>query len=97
MTEALNQISFDEFARNLAQIVERVISEGESVVIETGTGERVALKPAVRAKPRRRKKTKEDDEALLSAAGGWADVDADALIKQIYASRTITTRPLVEL
>jgi hypothetical protein len=96
MAETLNRISFDEFAENLAHIFERVIREGEPVVIETGAGELVAIKPAAHAKPRRRRKIKEDDEAFLSAAGGWADVDIDAFLKNVYESRQ-SSRPPIEL
>ncbi|KKM67151.1 hypothetical protein LCGC14_1474100, partial [marine sediment metagenome] len=51
MPEALNRISFDEFSDNLARIFDRVISEGEEIVVEKGEGELVSLKPASRAKP----------------------------------------------
>jgi hypothetical protein len=47
--------------------------------------------------PNKGKKTKADYEAFRSAAGGWKDVDTDKLIKDIYASRKISTRPPVEL
>jgi hypothetical protein len=37
---------------------------------------------------------KEDDEAFLRSAGGWSGlVDADALIRDIYCDRLISTRP----
>jgi predicted DNA-binding antitoxin AbrB/MazE fold protein len=36
----------------------------------------------------------EDDEAFRKAAGSWKDlVDADALIRNIYADRLLSTRP----
>lgn len=95
MTEALKRISFDEFAKNLDRIFEHVISEGESIVIEDGEGKLVEVKPVAPAKARR-VVTKEDDEAFLSAAGGWADVDIDSFLKDIYESRK-SSRPPVEL
>jgi predicted DNA-binding antitoxin AbrB/MazE fold protein len=39
----------------------------------------------------------EDWEAFRSAAGGWADIDADKLIKDIYESRLVSTRPVPKL
>jgi predicted DNA-binding antitoxin AbrB/MazE fold protein len=39
-----------------------------------------------------------DREAFRRAAGGWKDtVDAEQLIKNIYESRLISTRPVPEL
>jgi hypothetical protein len=96
MAEALKRIPFEEFSENLVRIFDRVISEGESIVIEKGEGELVEVKPVTPAKSGRRVVTKEDDEAFLSAAGGWADVDIDAFLKDIYESRK-SSRPPVEL
>lgn len=96
MAEALKRISFDEFSDNLARILERVIREGESIVIEKGEGELVEVRPVTPAKPIRRVVTREDDEAFLSAAGGWADVDIDTFLKDVYESRK-SSRPPVEL
>jgi hypothetical protein len=96
MTEELNRISFDEFSEDLARIFDRVISEGTSVVIEKGEGELVEIKPVSSTKAGRKAVTKEDDEAFLSAAGGWADVDIDAFLEDIYESRK-SSRPPVEL
>jgi predicted DNA-binding antitoxin AbrB/MazE fold protein len=36
----------------------------------------------------------EDIEASRSAAGAWADIDAERLIRDIYESRLISTRPV---
>ena len=39
-----------------------------------------------------------DREAFRRAAGGWKDtVDGDALIKNIYESRLLSTRPVPKL
>jgi hypothetical protein len=96
MAEVSNRISFDEFSDNLVRIFDRLISEGEELVVETGAGELVALKPVSRAKRRRRAVSKAAEEAFLSAAGGWADVDSDAFLKDVYASRR-SSRPPVTL
>jgi hypothetical protein len=97
MAETLNHISFDEFSANLARIFERVIGAGEKIVVETGSGELVALKPLTRVRSRRRRKTRADYEAFLASAGGWKDVDVDLFLKENYKSRQISTRPLVDL
>ena len=42
--------------------------------------------------------TAADREAFRRAAGGWKDtVDADTLIKNIYESRLLSTRPVPKL
>jgi hypothetical protein len=97
MAETRNRISFDEFSANLTHIFERVTGSGEEIVVETGAGQLVALKPLTRVRSRRRRKTKADDEAFLASAGGWRDVDVDAFLKENYKSRDIRTRPLIEL
>jgi len=94
MTEVLKRISFDEFSHNLAGIIERVLSEGESIVIEKGEGELVALSPI--SSSRSSNKSEEDWEAFRAAAGSWDDVDTDAFLEDIYESRK-SSRPPVEL
>ncbi|MBI3913581.1 MAG: hypothetical protein HY327_05275 [Chloroflexi bacterium] len=49
------------------------------------------------AKRAKRTKSKKDFEAFLASAGSWKDVDTDKLIKDIYESRKISSRPPVEL
>ena len=97
MAEAFRRIPFEEFSDNLARIFERVIGEGEEVVVETESGKLVALKSLARAKRRRRTKTKADYEAFLASAGGWKDVDVDSFLNDNDESRRISTRPPVEL
>ncbi|RIK40726.1 MAG: hypothetical protein DCC55_14085 [Chloroflexi bacterium] len=97
MAETMNRISFDEFSTNLTRIFDRVTGTGEEIVVETGAGDLVALKPLTRVKPRRRRKTRADYEAFLSSAGGWRGVDVDAFLKENYQSRRISTCPVVEL
>jgi hypothetical protein len=97
MSEALKSIPFEEFSENLTLIFDRVVSEGEEIVVETGAGKLVSLKPVTHAKPRRRTKTKEDYEAFLSSFGGWKDVDVDTFLKDNYESRRISTHPPVDL
>ena len=50
------------------------------------------VKPSAKRRARR-KKTAAELEAFRSAAGGWADLDTDKLIADIYEGRDISTRP----
>jgi hypothetical protein len=78
--------------------LERVIREHEAVVLETETGDRAILKPARSRKRREHKVTEANYEAFLASAGGWKDlVDTEKLKEDIYASRSISSRPPVEL
>lgn len=97
MAETLNRISFAEFSTNLTRIFDRVTGTGEEIVVETGAGDLVALKPLTRVKSRRRRKTKADYEAFRASAGSWKDEDVDTFIKNIYESRRTSSRPPVEL
>jgi hypothetical protein len=92
LSNKLKRIPFKEFSENLAQIFDQVISEGESIVVEKGEGEQVALIPAssLVAQP----KTKEDWAEFRAAAGSWADVDIDAFLKDIYESRRSSKPPV---
>jgi hypothetical protein len=36
------------------------------------------------------------EDLFLKSAGGWKDINAEALIKKIYESRSISTRKKVE-
>ncbi len=96
MAETQDRMSFADFSENLTQIFARILSEGKSVVVEIGEGELVEVKPVPSTESGRDLVSQEDDEAFLSAAGGWADVDIDAFLKDIYESRK-SSRPPVEL
>jgi putative intracellular protease/amidase len=99
MATTITYIPFTEFEHNPAHVFHRVTDERVTIVIEDETGKKVMLRPVekIRSTRRKTKKVRVDYDALAAAAGSWQDVDADALVKQIYASRTITTRPFIEL
>lgn len=99
MATTITHIPFTEFEDNPANVFHRVTNERVTIVIEDETGKKIVLRPVEKNTSTRRKtkKVRVDYAALEAAAGSWQDVDADALIKQIYASRTVTTRPPVEL
>jgi len=98
--KATHHISFEELANNVTDVFNRVRAAHKAVVVESANGEKFLIKPLSAAKTHRRrssKRTKADYEAFLAAAGSWHDVDTDELIKRIYTSRTISTRPPVDL
>lgn len=92
-----NHISFEELAGNITAVFNQVREERKTVVVEYANGEQVVIKPLRAPKKKGRKKIKVNLAAIDASAGSWQDVDTDALIRQIYESRTITTRPLAEL
>lgn len=96
MTDKSHQISLAELAEHATEVFERVVSEGESIIVENEAGERVIISPAERV-PGRHTPSEADYEAFRSAAGGWADVDTDRLKELLYESRKLSTRPPVEL
>ena len=53
MTTELRRVSLGEFADNLAAIIERVASAGESVVVENDGQDVVVVNPAVPQRPRK--------------------------------------------
>ena len=96
MDKELRKISFNEFATNLARIFDRVISDNIGLIIEKEGNARVILKP-VRSRRKLRKKSAADYKAFLSAAGSWAALDTDRLVADIYASRSQSSRPPIQL
>lgn len=90
-------IPYEEFAADLDQIIERIVRTRETVVVETGHGEVITLRPGMADAPdahSQPQKTVEDYEAFLAAAGSWKDVDTDQLINDIYTSRRSSRRPV---
>lgn len=79
---AVRHISYDEFVRDPAGVLDRVMKENETVVVEKENGGGAVVKPVGPAKTRRRRrpKTEADYEAFLASAGGWKDlVDTEKL------------------
>ncbi len=96
MNKELTRIPFNEFAANLSRVFDRVVKDKETVMVEKEGRGLAILKPASSG-PRRRRKSSAAYKAFLAAAGSWKDVDTDQLIANIYASRSISSRPAVEL
>ena len=70
-------------ATNTPRVLKKA-DETVAILMPVGT----ATKPK-----KKRGKTKADYEAFLSAIGSWKDVDAEALIANIYRWRTEGSRP----
>ena len=97
MVKDLRPIPFTEFAGDVAGFFERIIDNHETVLVEKERGKIVMLRRARRARPRGKAKAP-DRDAFLSTAGGWKDlVDIDKLVEGIYESRSIISRPPVNL
>jgi|GEM_PF-2190163 len=100
MAREIHSIPFEEFSDDIAGFFERVVHGHETVVVENEAGEAAVLKPVTTRGKRvaRRKRTEADRAAFLSSLGGWKDlVDTDKLTENIYESRSISTRPPVQL
>jgi hypothetical protein len=83
----------------ILRLAEEVRRVGEPRVLRKDGEDLAIVMPLPQPKTRRRGrvKTQADYEAFRRAAGGWADVDTDALIKNIYEDRRRSSRPPVEL
>jgi hypothetical protein len=83
---------FEEFREHLSEVLERVLRDREKVVVEVDRREVVTLYPGELEERSSFGKTPEDYEAFLSSFGGWADLDAEAFLRDVYASRDQATR-----
>lgn len=82
----------------LLRIVEEAREAREPRLLRRGREDLAILRPVKTAsKRRKRTKTEADYAAFLSSAGSWKDVDTDRLIRDIYESRRMSSRPPVEL
>ncbi len=85
----------------LLRLAEEVRASNQPRMLTCGHEQLAVVMPVgTRTGKRHRGKTptEEDLEAFRSAAGGWRGVvDVDKLVKDIYESRRISTRPPVEL
>ena len=94
------RISFDELARDVAGILDRVARDHQTVVVERGGSDVAVIRPAAATHRRRRRRTRtqEDHEAFLATAGAWQGlVDTERLKADIVASRQRSSRPPIEL
>src|SRR3712207_5451270 len=99
MARALHPIDISN-TPDLIRLVEEVAESGKPRVLRRADEDVAVLLPVKKGAARRRTgrtKTTADYAAFRSSAGGWKDVDVDTLLKDIYASRAISTRPPVDV
>lgn len=87
-------ISYQEFSSHPDAVFESVL-DGAEIVVQRGEGESITLTPGTT--PNNDRTVQKKIEAILAAAGSWSDVDTDALLAQLRASRHLSTRPSVDL
>ena len=95
MNAEVSRIAYEYLANNLASVLNRVVSEHAVVVVETMGGELAMLRALMPAELPA--KSAADYRAFRSAAGSWAEVNADEMIERVYESRTQPGRPPVYL
>ena len=84
---------------DLVRIAEEVNNTKKSRVLTVSRRTLAVLMPVetAGAPKEKRGKTKADYEAFRKAAGSWKDMDVEKFKANIYASRRLSTRPLVNL
>lgn len=99
MQTTITHIPLTEFEHDPVEVFRRVTHEQVTVVVEDESGQQMVLRPVINGKATqpKRKKTTVDYAALAAAAGSWDDVDTDTFLKQVYESRSISTRPFIDL
>ena len=83
----------------ILRLAEEVHRAGEPRILRSNGQELALVAPLPQSKKRRRGRvlSESDYAAFRSAAGGWKDIDTDTLIKNIYESRRIPSRPPIDL
>ena len=93
-------VSAAEFANDVAGYLERVMRDGERVVVENGAGLAAEVRPARPRVPRGHPDwtpTAEELAAMRSATFSWTDEEAEDFLRQNRESRDLPPRPRVEL
>ena len=84
----------------LMQIAEEVEATGEARVLRMDNRD-VAVVIPISSSPRlhrpNRRLSEKARQAFISASGGWADVDTERLLEDIYRARQVDDRPPVDL
>ena len=99
MARQATTVPFEEFSSHLEEFFDRVVQEGETIIVKKQEGEVAVIKPAAFKTRRRRKRkiSEADHQAFIRAAGSWSDFDVDTFLENIYESRRMSSRPPVEL
>ncbi len=99
MPKSTVHIPLEDFVTDVRAVFERVAATGESVVVDRADGVSAMLRPAPLRKQARTRRTVSaaDYAAFLGSAGGWQDIDTEALKRDIEESRSLPPRAPVEL
>jgi hypothetical protein len=83
----------------LVRLAEQVEASGLPCILRRNGKEIAALVPTKAIDPYgpSRVRTEEDYAATRSAAGGWADIDTDELVLDVYDGRGPALRPRVKM
>lgn len=87
----VSRIAYEYLANNLASVLNSVVREHAVVVVETIDGELAILSSFLPAELPA--KSAADYTAFRSAAGSWAEMNTDEIIKRVYESRNQPGRP----
>jgi hypothetical protein len=80
-------IEIDEFTRHARLVVERVVRDDDTVVIEAKGEALATLQTGPPPVESRRPESEADLQDLMDVAGSWSEVDIDRFLDDIYASR----------
>lgn len=106
MPGEVRRVPFSELVSNLAEVVDRVVSERHAIVIERDGADLVVLRPALteRSAGGRRggrapgaRAVARSREGILRAAGSWKGVNAEAFKAYVYERRRASGRRPVRL
>ena len=83
---------------DLLRLAEEVRASHEPRVLRLADEDLAMVIPVTAVKRRGVRSTRSKDlQAFRAAAGGWSDLDTDALVRDIYETRRSSTRPPVRL
>jgi hypothetical protein len=84
------RIPVENLKSHLDEAIERVVEEDEMVIVDLTDGRSITISAGESddsVRPNVGPMSPEAYEVFFSAAGGWSDVDTDALVERIYAER----------
>jgi hypothetical protein len=90
-------IDIDESAELIHLVDEVRAAEGATVLRRNGE-EVAVIRPLKHTRRRRqRRRTEADVEAFRASAGGWKGLVDEAFMEEVYRSRSVSSRPSVDL
>lgn len=91
------RIPVESLRTQLDEVIERVVDDNDTVIVELADGGSITISAGETdesVRPNVGPMSPDAYEAFLSAAGGWSDVDTDALVERIYAERKSSKPPV---